>query len=392
MMALEQAVEKLLAAIQPLPAELAAVSELAGRFLAEPVVAAEALPRFDNSAMDGWAVRAGDSGPRRIAGRAPAGAMFDGELQAGECVRVFTGSPLPKGADAVVMQEDAREENNTVTILDPPKPWENVRFRGEDVKAGALLAEAGERVTAAMLGLFSACGIAAAKVHRRPRVAIVATGSELREPGGGPLQGGEIYESNRAMIAALVNKLGFTPVILPMVADELEATTEALKKAAQECDAIITCGGVSVGEYDFVKDAIRAGGGSLDFWRVAIKPGKPFLFASVFGKPLFGLPGNPVSALATFWLLARPALLRMAGAGDVDPEISIGELAEDISNAGDRRHFVRVKIDAHGRVRASGPQASHRLKSLAAANALLDMPPETHWAAGRRVEVLRLET
>lgn len=388
MLQLEEAIEKLLAAIQPLPAETLPLRELPGRFLAEPVTARDALPRFDNSAMDGWALRSADTGPRQIAGRAPAGSRFEGLLQPGQCVRVFTGSPLPQGADAVVMQEDAREENGSVIILDPPKPWENVRFRGEDVKEASVLAQPGDRVTPSLAALLSASGVGEATAHRLPQIAIIATGSELREPGA-PLEAGQIYESNRVMVSALVENLGLRANTFPIAPDHLDATVRAIREAAAS-DAIITCGGVSVGEYDFVKEAIRAAGGSLDFWRVAIKPGKPFLFATVLGKPLFGLPGNPVSALATFHLLVRPALLRLAGAADTSPPTAQGQLAEAISNPGDRRHFVRVRIDDKGDIHLTGPQASHRLKSLASANALLDMPPETHWPAGHRGIVVLL--
>jgi molybdopterin molybdotransferase len=169
------------------------------------------------------------------------------------------------------------------------------------------------------------------------------------------------------------------------------ASTVTALRAAAEVDAIITSGGVSVGEFDFVKGAAEELGGTLDFWRVAVKPGKPFLHATILGKPLFGLPGNPVSGLVTFWLLVRPALLRMGGAADVAPVMSWGELADEIYNPGDRRHFVRIRIDANGLVRASGPQASHRLGSLAAANGLVDVPPGGRWEIGRKVQVLRLD-
>jgi molybdopterin molybdotransferase len=289
----------------------------------------------------------------------------------------------------VVMQEDTRLEDGNVLVLDPVKPWENVRFAGEDVKKGGLIAQLGHSATAATMGLLGACGVARGLVFRRPRVAIVATGSELRAAGE-TLRPGEIYESNRLVVATLVRQLEAVAEIMPVVDDDLPSTVAALREAA-DADAIISCGGVSVGEFDFVKRAIEELGGSVDFWRVAVKPGKPFLHATVLGKPLFGLPGNPVSSLVTFWLLVRPALLRMGGAVDIAPPISFGELAEEISNPGDRRHFVRVKVDQNGMVRASGPQASHRLGSLAAANGMIDVPPGGRWETGRRVQVLRLD-
>ena len=397
MLTLENAVEKLLAVVHPAGTDSVSLSELAGRIFARAISAPNPLPLFDNSAMDGWAVRssdiAGASLERPVSLRpiavVPAGQFFGGEIGAGECARIFTGSPLPAGADAVVMQEDTRVAEKKVLTLEAVKPWENIRFAGEDVKKGAVIANRGDRVTAAMLGLLGACGVDQAEVFARPRVAIVATGSELRGPGE-TLRPGEIYESNRLAVATLVDQAGARAEIKPVVRDDLASTVAALSEAA-EADAIITCGGVSVGEFDFVKAAIERLGGTVDFWRVAIKPGKPFLHATLLGKPLFGLPGNPVSSLVTFWLLVRPALLRMSGASEVAPPISFGELVEEISNPGDRRHFIRVKMDRNGSVLVSGPQASHRLGSMAAANGLIDVPPGANWKIGRKIPVLRLD-
>ena len=394
MLSLEDAIARLLGGVTPVEGEeRVAVGEAVGRLLAEEVKAVVALRGFDNSAMDGWAVRSEDvrSVPAvlKCVANVPAGEVWKGTLGAGECVRIFTGSPLPAGADAVVMQEDARAELPKVTVLEGVKAWENVRFRGEDVKAGAVIGRRGESVSATMAGLLSACGIGEVKVKRVLRVAILATGSELKEAGE-MLEGGEIYESNRVIIAALARRLGMEAVVKPIVLDELGATVVAIRDASG-ADAVITCGGVSVGEYDFVKGAVEELGGSVDFWRVAIKPGKPFVYATVFGKPLFGLPGNPVSALVTFWVLVRPALLKMAGASDVEAAVSWGKLAEEVRNPGDRRHFVRVAMDAEGNVRVSGAQASHRLGSLAAANGLIDVPAGATFESGRLVRVIWLD-
>lgn len=397
MLTLEQALEQLLSQIQPLDVETVGLFEsTAGRYLAEPLIAQAALPPFDNSAMDGWAVRSQDVAAavsdRPVAlqaiAKTAAGQSFDGEIGPGQCVRVFTGAPLPRGADAVVMQEDTRMDDAHTLVLEAVKPWENVRFRGEDVKEGATIALAGDKITPQRVGLIAACGIPHLKAHRPPVVAILGTGNELRDPGEA-LQPGEIFDSNRAMLAALIRQIGAEPMIMPVVADDLQATIEALEQAAG-ADAIVTCGGVSVGEFDFVKEAIRHVGGALDFWRVAIKPGKPFLWARAFGKPIFGLPGNPVSAMVTFQLLVRPALLRMAGARETSAPSFRAQLAEPVSNPGPRRHFMRVIVDGKGNVRPTGPQASHRLATLAAANALLDIPPGQAWPSGKEVEVLLL--
>lgn len=398
MLQLEEAIARILAAITPLGSETVSVMEANGRVLAKDAVARVNVPAFDNSAMDGYAVRADDvagaspTEPRvlDLAGQVAAGDSALVRVEPGTCVRVFTGSPLPPGADAVAMQEDTRlepEEPDQVRVVDPVKPWENVRFKGEDVKSGTTLLRAGERITSRHVGLFAAAGIKQADVYRKPVIGLLATGSELVEPGA-PLTSGKIYESNRAALAPLAEQAGAKVRILPLVADTFEATRDALLEAFEQCDGVISTGGVSVGELDFVKDAFAKIGGKLDLWRIAIKPGKPFVFGHRDGKFLFGLPGNPVSALVTFQLLVRPALWRWQGASAAPDQVSRGALAEPIVNAGDRRHYVRVFVDAGGNVRSTGRQASHMLSSLAAANGLVDVPPKTTLAAGTPVSVL----
>lgn len=386
----------MLAALPVAPAERIPLAESAGRILAETIVSPLDLPPFDNSAMDGYAVRAADvvgtktNSPirLRLRTRIPAGETFSGELAAGECARLFTGAPLPRGADAVVMQEDTRVEGEQVLILDAVQPRENVRFRGEDVRSGATLAEAGVEVSPGLLGLLGAMGIGEVSVGRQPTVGLVATGSELREAGQ-PLAPGQIYESNRAMLAQLVTRAGGVAKVYPLVPDTLTATRGALETAFRECDIVVTSGGVSVGEMDFVKAAFESLGGELQFWKVAIRPGKPFVFGKLGGKFLFGLPGNPVSAFVTFLLLVRPALRHWQGARVSTLPVYPGVLGEPISNPGDRRHFMRVRMDAEGKVFSAGKQASHALGSLALADAVLDVPPQTVWAAGMNVKVLR---
>jgi molybdopterin molybdotransferase len=365
------------------------------------------LPPFDNSAMDGYAVRAADVAEARpeapvrlrLLGRVAAGQTFTGELRAGGCVRVFTGSPLPRGADAVVMQEDtkaATKGSEEVLFLDGAKPWENVRLQGEDVRKGVTLAKAGQPVTPGLLALLLATGCSAIKAGQRPVVGLLATGNELVEPGL-PLTGGQIHESNRWMLAALIERAGASHRVYPIVGDSLEATARAFRKAFSQCDCVVSSGGVSVGEMDFVKQAFEQIGGTLEFWKVAIRPGRPFVFGLLppngakRAKFLFGLPGNPVSALVTFLLLVRPALLRWQGATHVDMPIQSGILAEPLSNEGDRRHFLRVQSLPDGSVRPAGVQASHVLSAVAAANGLVDLQPRTRLAAGARVSVMRWE-
>ncbi len=397
MLALEEAVSRILDALPAPTVESVSLAEAEGRVLGQSIVSPLALPPFDNSAMDGYAVRAQDVGSARaeapvhlrLVGKAAAGQQFAGTLGEGECVRVFTGSPLPPGADAVVMQEDTRvapERTLEVLVLDKTAPWENVRFRGEDIKNGATLAETGQCVTAAQLTLFAATGLENVPVGRQPVVGLLATGSELARAGQ-PLAPAQIYESNRVGLAALARKAGACCKILPLVQDTLEATQGALERAFQETDIVVTSGGVSVGEMDFVKRAFEETGGQLQFWKVAIKPGRPFVFGTRNGKFLFGLPGNPVSAFVTFLLLVRPALLHWQGASSVALLRQTGVLGEPLSNPGSRRHFMRVKR-TNGKVFSSGVQASHTLSSLAAADGLVDMLPDTTLPAGSPVEVL----
>jgi molybdopterin molybdotransferase len=401
MLELEEALGRILTAMPSPVAERVSLMESHRRVLAENILSPLDLPAFDSSSMDGYAVRAEDSAaansknPVRLhlLGKAAAGENFGGELAAGTCVRLFTGSPVPRGANAVVMQEDTRlDENRTgeVLILDSVKAGENVRLRGEDVKRGSTLAAAGELLTGARIGLLSAAGLTQVNAARRPVVGLLATGSELKEPGE-TLAAGQIYESTRPALAPLVKQAGGLAKIFPIVPDVPEETRAALEQVLGQCDIAVTCGGVSVGELDFVKVAFEKIGGDLQFWQVAIKPGRPFAFGRRGGKFLFGLPGNPVSAFVTFLLLARPALLRWQGAKDAVLPAHPGMLAEPLVNRGARRHFMRVALDAEGKVRSAGTQASHVLSSLAAANGLVDVPPQTTLAAGTVVRVLRWE-
>ena len=399
MLELEEALARIFAAIPSPEAELIALAQAQGRILAETLVSPVDLPFFDNSAMDGYAVRAGDAAAARsdspvrlrLIGKAAAGLPFAGALRSGSCVRVFTGSMLPEGADSVVMQEDTRIDSGKpeeILILEPVKPWENVRLRGEDLKTGATLAVNGERLSAGHLGLLAAAGIKDVKVGKRPRVGLMATGTELREAGAilGP---GQIYESNRTALLALMERTGGVAQVFPLVADSLAATHAAIDQAFRQCDILITSGGVSVGEMDFVREAFEQAGGRLEFWKVAMKPGRPFVLGRRANQFLFGLPGNPVSAFVTFLLLARPALLRWQGANETRLPVHPGILAEPLANHGGRRHFMRVKVSADGAVYSSGVQASHALASLAAANGLVDVPPQVTLAAGTEVRVVR---
>jgi molybdopterin molybdotransferase len=401
MLQLEEALARILAVLPPASGEEVTLNEAHGRVLLQEAATRLDLPAFDNSAMDGYAVRAKDlAGAKagspvrlRLAGRVAAGENFDGQVLPGTCVRLFTGSALPPGADAVVMQEETRVEEDKpeeVLFLEKVGPWENIRFQGEDVKRGQALGAAGTVVTAGRLSLLAAAGCERVKVGRRPVVGLLATGSELREPGQ-ELVRGQVYESNRLGLAALVRTAGGIPRIFPLVADVLKGTRAALAEAFAKCDIVVSSGGVSVGEMDFIKRAFAEVGGELQFWKVAIKPGRPFVFGRRESKYLFGLPGNPVSAFVTFLLLVRPALLRWQGATEVSLPAHLAILGDPLDNPGERRHFVRVKVDAEGKVYSAGTQASHVLISLASATGLVEVPPGTTLASGTPVKVMRWE-
>jgi len=399
MLELEEAVVRILAAVPSARRETVSLEDANGRVLLEPVSSPIDLPAFDNSAMDGYALRAEDvvaakvDAPIRLhlIGRVVAGETFQDEVKRGTCVRLFTGSPMPKGADSVVMQEDIRSEPDKpgeIIVLEAVRAWENVRFRGEDVRSGTCLAKAGQILNAGRLSLLAATGAHEVTVGRQPNVGLISTGSELKEPGQrlGP---GQIYESNRIGLGALIRDTGSKPSIFPPVPDKPEATEQAILQAFKECDIVVTTGGASVGELDLVRSSFARLGGEIEFWKVAIKPGRPFMFGRLGTQLLFGLPGNPVSALVTFLLLVRPALLRMQGANEVELPAVMGILAEGLSNPGSRRHFVRVSIDAAGKVSLAGSQASHLLLSFAAANGLVDVPPLCSLAVGSSVLVKR---
>jgi len=401
MLSLEEAVERSLAAAPLAGTETVPLADAAGRFAADDANTNVSLPGFDNSAMDGYAVRSADlngattesSVELNCLGVIPTGAQPADTVDEGTCMRIFTGSPIPQGADAVIMQEDCSTvpgDDRTVRCTDSVKPWENIRLKGEDVRIGDPVVAAGARITAGTIGLLAATGHDSIEVGLRPKVGLVATGSELVEPPSG-LKPGEIYESNRALLASVVARTNGLPTPYPIVPDSLDATVAALERAFAENDAVVTSGGVSVGDHDHVKPAIERLGGSLDFWKVAVKPGKPFVLGQVSGKPLFGLPGNPVSALVTFLLLVRPALLKMQGAAEWRLAKRPGRLADKLANRGDRRHFVRVTIDAKGLVWNAGGQRSHMLGSLAKANGLVDLSPESRLAKGDPVDVLLFE-
>ncbi len=347
--------------------------------------------------MDGYAVRTEDMSaiPRRLkrVGGTSAGDAPGEPLRSGECRRIFTGAPLPPGADAVVMQEDTEIDPNhpgEILFRESVRPWDHVRFRGEDITPGALIVPRGIRLHAQHLAVLAACGYDNVPIHDQPRVALLANGSELRLPGD-TLDPGQIHESNRVMLNALIRGVGGVSIPLDIVPDDLERIQAALLAGLEESDVVVTLGGASVGDADLVKKAVEGLGGSVDLWKIAIRPGKPFFIGSVRKKLVLGLPGNPVSAFVTAILLVLPALRQLQGLMDCDPPELPGELAGPMSNPGDRDHYARVVRDSNGSVRSAGAQASHRLASLAVANGLVCIPAGEQWAAGKAVMVIMIQ-
>jgi molybdopterin molybdotransferase len=358
--------------------------------LAEDVLARVSLPRFDNSSMDGYAVRAADAvagAVLRVIGEQPAGPDQGLKIEAGTAVRVYTGAPIPRGANAVVMQEDCDLQGGEVTVRESAAPGEFIRLRGGDLCEGQKIAEAGARLNGPLLAILASQGIGQIRVFLRPKVAILATGSELRRPGE-PLGSGEIYETNRVMLQELVQDAGGRPRLLDPVPDQENEHLRALQDAASD-DVIVIAGGVSVGERDLVKSTLKKLGCDIELWRVAVRPGKPFLFGRLNQKWVFGLPGNPVSAFVTFLLFVRPAILAMQGWRGASVTKTQAILSKSVTNKGERPHYLRGYLEA-GRFMPFENQESHALFTLSRTNALLRTGAGEQISENQMVEVILL--
>lgn len=370
----EEALRTILNHVQPLRERTLPLARAVGTFAAQDVFARVALPPFDNSAMDGYAVVASSvatPGARlNVVGEQPAGLDRGLRVEPGQAVRIFTGAPVPVGADAVVMQEETRTEGDEVIIQTTAAPGEFVRRGGGDVTEGQKLLAAGERIRPQTLALFAAQGMPSVQVGGKVHAAIISTGDELAEPGA-RLQPGQVYESNAVLLRALLEQLGVEIVSTMHCADQAVAIQTSLA-AAVTCNVVIITGGVSVGTHDLVKAALNEVGATLDLWRVSVKPGKPFLFGHLAGSAIFGLPGNPVSAFVTFLLFVRPALLKLMGANDSALRLdeTRARLTEAVDNPGARPHYVRGVL-RDGAFTPVGRQESHALFGLSRANALL---------------------
>jgi molybdopterin molybdotransferase len=389
----DQALARILETVRPLPSRHVPLREARDRFAARDVFARVALPVFDNSAMDGYAVVAGacaEGKSQRVIGEQPAGIDRGLRLEAGDAVRIFTGAPIPAGADAVVMQEDVRREGPEIFINTKVEPGEFIRRRGCDLTEGQKIVEAGACIRPQTLALLASQGFAETEVGGAVRATIISTGDELVAPGG-TLGAGQIFESNSILLRALLEKSGVIDAEILHCPDEARSIEAALRKGI-EGDVVIVVGGVSVGAHDLVKPALNAVGAQTDLWSVLVKPGKPFLFGRAGQCSIFGLPGNPVSAFVTFLLFVRPALLRLMGARDDLLSLPRTEaiLAEELKNEGDRPHYVRGKL-RDGEFSPIGRQESHALYGLSRANALLRVPAGETFGTGDRVSVLPLD-
>jgi len=385
----EEARSKILETVRRLPARRLSILQALDRFAAKDYFAQLPLPNFDNSAMDGYAVVASSCAlgkKLRVIGEQPAGLDRQLRISIGEAVRIFTGAPMPAGADAIVMQEDVTRDGDEIVVNVDVDLGEFVRRRGCDLGEGQRILAAGDRICPTVLALLASQGFSDVMVGGEVSAAIISTGDELERPGE-KLQPGQIYESNSMLLQGLLQNCGAAVRLMKHCRDDEELLTKALKRAIEHRVVIIS-GGVSVGERDIVKSALQSLGAKIDIWRVAIKPGKPFLFGHIGECALFGLPGNPVSAFVTFLQFVRPAILKMMSASETDLElrkISV-RLIVDLTNDGNRPHYIRGKFE-DGNFTPVGRQESHALFGLSQSNALLRLAVGESVNQGDIVEV-----
>ncbi len=393
MLSVDEARARIVGTLKPTSSEVVALAEAWGRVTAMPILARRDQPPADVSAMDGYALRAADTGARRVIGAAPAGHPFGGAVGTGEAVRLFTGSVVPKGADAVLIQEDAARAGDTVTPTETPVMGRHIRRLGQDFAVGDVLIAPGTRLNARGVGLAAAANHAWITVHRRPTVAILATGDEIALPGD-PIPPGGIVSSNAHALAALVRARGGLPMVLPIAGDSPEAIAAAAA-SVRGADMLVTTGGASVGEHDLVQAGLARHGFTLDFWKIAMRPGKPLIFGWLGDTAVLGLPGNPVSALVCAILFLLPALDRLLGLpGDAPPTMR-ARLGAGLPANDQRTDHLRARLDGSGDVpvvTAYSRQDSSMMRVLHEADALiLRAPHAPALDEGAEVSIIRLD-
>ena len=378
---------KILEAVRPLPSRKMLILQALDRFAADNHFARLSLPMFDNSAMDGYAVIARDcrkGASLRVVGEQPAGVDRKLRVSNGNAVRIFTGAPMPAGADAIVMQEDVTRDGDEIVVNTDVNPGEFLRSRGCDLGEGQKILSAGERITPATAALLASQGVGELLVGGEVCAAIISTGDELASPGA-DLRPGQIYDSNSILLQALMGRTGAKVASSEQCGDDADSLRKAFQAGAKN-EIVVVTGGVSVGEHDLVQETLRKLGAKIDIWRVAIKPWKPFLFGRLDNAFVFGLPGNPVSAFVTFLQFVRPAILKMMGATSLDLQKSPTRLTVDLSNNSERAHYFRGKFQ-DGAFTPIGRQESHALFGLSQSNALLRLASGENRQSGERVEV-----
>ncbi len=383
----EEARRRVLQSVGSLRERIVPISEALDCFSTRDVLARLSLPTFDNSAMDGYALVASSSkkGTRlRVVGEQPAGIDRELRISPGEAVRIFTGAPIPAGADAVVMQEDTTRDGDELVVNVDVDPGEFVRRRGCDLAEGQKILERGERIRPATIALLASQGFADVTIGGQVNAAVVSTGDEVVMPGK-KLGRGQIYDSNSILLQALVQRCGASVTSAEHCPDQREPLVKAIQRGIKG-QVLVIAGGVSVGEHDLVQSTLRSLGAKIDIWRVAIKPGKPFLFGQANGCAVFGLPGNPVSAFVTFLQFVRPAILKMMGANNVNLRKVPAKLTVDLTNEGDRPHYVRGRVE-NGTFSPIGRQESHALFGLSQSNALLRVAVGDSLKAGEIIDV-----
>jgi molybdopterin molybdotransferase len=398
MISVEEARGLILNAVRPTPAEVVALAEAWNRVTAADVAARLTQPPVDVSAMDGYALRAADGvlhADLQVIGAAPAGHPFDGRVGPQQAVRLFTGSVVPDGADAILLQEDATRDGDRVRVNEAVAAGRHIRRKGQDFAAGDVVIPAGRRLTARDVGLAAAANFPWLSVHRHPRVAILATGDEIAMPGE-PIPPGGIVSSNSHALAALVRAAGGVPMILPVAGDEQSAIA-AVADSIQGMDLLVTTGGASVGDHDLVIESLKARGMTLDFWQIAMRPGKPLLFGQLGPTPVIGLPGNPVSAIVCAILFLLPAVARLSGLPAAPPPVSPAVLGAPVKQNDRRADHMRatIRVDQAGRIVATPfpVQDSAMLRRLALADALVLRPPQAPaLPEGAEVGIIRLDS